>query len=104
VSAFATHGDESPFAQSVAAAARPRSRRANGLAAALVALLSTACSSVSPGLQFKPGQLEARSTPEAPIAIVTISPQILVEQAEARTKAATTRPKDPLAAEAAKWE
>jgi polysaccharide export outer membrane protein len=103
VSAFATHGDESPFALSVAAAARPRSRRANGLAA-LVALLSTACSSRLSRPPVQAGPARARSTPEAPIAIVTISPQILVEQAEARTKAATTRPKDPLAAEAAKWE
>ena len=64
----------------------------------------TGCSSISPGLQFKPGELEARSTPEQPIAIVPITPKILVEQAEARGRAATGAPKDPLAAEAASWQ
>lgn len=82
----------------------PSLPRASGIGLALVALVSTGCSYISPGLQFKPGELEARSTPEAPIAIVTISPKILVEQAAARSQAATTRPKDPLAAEAASWQ
>jgi polysaccharide export outer membrane protein len=79
-------------------------RGMNGLAAALVALVSTGCSTISPGLQFKPRELEARSTPEQPIAIIPISPKILVDQAEARVRAATGRPKDPLAAEAASWQ
>ncbi|ABS28607.1 polysaccharide export protein [Anaeromyxobacter sp. Fw109-5] len=70
---------------------------------ALAGLL-TACSSVAPGLQFKQRQLEARGTAEQPIAIVQITSKVLLDEAEARSKAATARPKDPLAEQAASWQ
>ena len=54
---------ENPLTLSVAPPPAARSRGASGIGLALLALLSAGCSSIAPGLQFKPNQLEARSTP-----------------------------------------
>ncbi|WP_242360378.1 polysaccharide export protein [Anaeromyxobacter sp. SG17] len=78
--------------------------RSTILGLAALGLLATGCRSISPGLQFKPDKLEARGTAEQPIAIVPISSKVLVEQAEARVRAASARPKDPLADQAASWQ
>jgi polysaccharide export outer membrane protein len=96
---------EIPFTPSVAPPKAARSRGATlGAGLAAIALVASGCTSISPGLQFKPGAIEARSTPEQPVAIVPITPKVLVAEAEARGRAATARPKDPLAAEAAGWQ
>ncbi|WP_242344766.1 polysaccharide export protein [Anaeromyxobacter terrae] len=75
-----------------------------GIALAALALLATGCRSVYPGLQFQQGALESRGTAEQPIEVVPISPKVLVEQADARVRAAGARPKDPLADQAASWQ
>jgi polysaccharide export outer membrane protein len=70
----------------------------------LLAALLPGCATLAPGLHMKESALEDRGTREHPVRVVPVTPAVLAEQAKARARAAEERPRDPLAAEAAKWE
>ncbi len=71
---------------------------------AVLSTLLSGCAAISPGLHMSESTVEGRGTDEHPIRIVPVTPAVLVEQAAARVRAAGERPRDPLAAEAGKWE
>ncbi len=59
---------------------------------------------MSPGTQLSKARIESRGTPEAPVRIVAITPQLLVSQTGERARAAAARAHDPLAAEGERYE
>ncbi len=65
--------------------------------AGLLALGASGCAAVGPGMHVSGSAVEARGTEKAPITITELSPALLTAQAEARARAATTRPRDPQA-------
>jgi polysaccharide export outer membrane protein len=67
------------------------------LALTLIALGSSGCAAVGPGLHLSEGAVEGRGTAQAPIAISDLTPALLTAQAEERARAATSRPRDPAA-------
>lgn len=69
-----------------------------------LALLLSGCAALSPGLHMSESAVEGRGTDENPVRIVPVTPDVLTEQAKARARAAETRPRDPLAAEAGQWQ
>jgi polysaccharide export outer membrane protein len=76
--------------------------------AALATLLAAAhlsgCAALSPGLHMSESGVERRGTDERPIRIVPVTPAVIVEQAKVRARAAEGRLKDPLAADADRWQ
>lgn len=72
--------------------------------AALLAVLASGCASISPGLHVSEAAIEARSTPEAAIQVVPITPQLLVAQAEERARAASAKLRDPLTSDAERYQ
>jgi polysaccharide export outer membrane protein len=71
---------------------------------AAVVLLAQGCATFAPGLHLSESKVRGRGTDEKPIEIVPITPEVLAAQAAARVRAAGTRPKDPMAAEAEQWQ
>lgn len=72
--------------------------------AALLLVLAAGCSSIAPGLHVSEGHIEARGTAEAPVQVLSITPALLLSQAEARARAAASRPQDPLGPEADRYQ
>lgn len=81
---------------------RPATLGVSGMV--LVALLGSGCASIAPGLHFDPDDAADRGTQEAPVEIVSITPSLLVAQAEARATQSAARPRDPLAGEVARYQ
>jgi polysaccharide export outer membrane protein len=71
--------------------------------AAALAVLS-GCSTFAPGLHLSESTVEGRGTEQNPIRILPVTPAVLAQQASARSRAAEARAKDPLAAEAERWQ
>lgn len=71
--------------------------------ALLLLLAGPGCSTVSPGLHMKESSLSDRAGDQQ-AALVAITPDLLVQQAEARSRAAGTRPADPLAGQAGGYQ
>jgi polysaccharide biosynthesis/export protein len=69
-----------------------------------LAIVGSGCASLGPGMHVSESDLEARGTREAPIEVVAITPKVLVELAEDRSRAAGGRPHDPLAGEASRYQ
>jgi polysaccharide export outer membrane protein len=61
----------------------------------VVLAASTGCATFSPGLHLSEPKVRSRSTSEHPIDIVPITPELLVEQAQARAVVAAARPAAP---------
>jgi len=80
-----------------------RASASPGLVLALAAVLP-GCAAIAPGLHMSESAVEARGTVEKPARIVPVTPAVLAEQAKARAQAAEVRPRDPLAAEAERWQ
>jgi polysaccharide export outer membrane protein len=72
--------------------------------AALAPFVFSGCAALAPGLHISERDVAARSTPAQPIAIVPITPELLVAQAQQRAQSALDRPKDPLAPAAASYD
>ena len=69
----------------------------------LVALATSGCAYIAPGVHVSESAMTSRKA-AAPVEIVPITPEILVAQAEERTQRAASRPRDPLVAEAARYD
>lgn len=67
-------------------------------------LVLSACSSVAPGLHMSESAVEARGTPAAPVQILPVTPRLLAQLSEERARSSGARARDPLAAEAEKYE
>lgn len=73
------------------------------VAGAALALALQGCARIAPGLQIDEGPLRERGEAGEP-ALVRITPQLLVAQAEARVRAAGGRIRDPLDEEAGRYQ
>jgi polysaccharide export outer membrane protein len=71
--------------------------------AAALAVLS-GCATFAPGLHLRESTVEGRGTEQNPIRIIPVTPAVIAEQEKARGRAAGARPRDPLAAEAERWQ
>jgi polysaccharide export outer membrane protein len=80
------------------------SRRIPTLLGLLAAALSSGCAALGPGLHLSESKMEGRGTDATPVRIIPVTPAVLSEQAKARALAAAARAKDPLAAEAERWQ
>ncbi len=67
-------------------------------------LATSGCAWISPGVHVSEGAISSRSTAETKIEIQPVTPKLLVAQAEDRARRAAERPRDPLAAEAQRYE
>lgn len=56
--------------------------------------LALGCASVAPGLHVSESDLAARGDASSPVEIVPITPQLLVQQADARLRTAAARPRE----------
>jgi polysaccharide export outer membrane protein len=78
--------------------------RVTHLTAPVLAALLSGCATVGPGLYMSESGLEGRGTHDHPVRIVPVTPAVLAEQGRARALAAAGRTKDPLGAQAERWE
>jgi polysaccharide export outer membrane protein len=68
---------------------------APGRIAPLLLAAATGCGSIAPGLQFSEDEVADRAGKGAPPPVVSITPALLVEQAEARARSTAERPPPP---------
>lgn len=69
-----------------------------------VLAMTVSCAAVAPGMHVSESAIESRGTREAPVSVVPITPDVLVDLAKERARSASARAQDPLGADAAQYQ